>query len=117
MEGEQSKGYVHFSLPPHLFAIFLVNHIFPGGLEVKASASNAGDPGSILGSGRFPGEGNGNPPGESHGQRSLVGYSPRGCKESDTTEQLHLLTYLVNHYCLIREMMEFRFHLQGTERL
>ena len=25
-------------------------------------------------------------PGESHGQRSLVGYSPRGCKESDTTE-------------------------------
>ena len=29
-------------------------------------------------------------PGESHGQRSLVGYSPRGRKESDTTELLHL---------------------------
>ena len=28
-------------------------------------------------------------PGESHGQRSLVGYSPRGRKESDMTEQLH----------------------------
>ena len=28
-------------------------------------------------------------PGKSHGQRSLVGYSPRGLKESDTTEQLH----------------------------
>ena len=27
-------------------------------------------------------------PGKSHGQRSLVGYSPWGCKESDTTEQL-----------------------------
>ena len=27
-------------------------------------------------------------PGEFHGQRSLAGYSPRGCKESDTTEQL-----------------------------
>ena len=27
-------------------------------------------------------------PGESHGQRSLVGYSPRGCKESDTPERL-----------------------------
>ena len=27
-------------------------------------------------------------PGESHGQRSTVGYSPRGHKESDTTEQL-----------------------------
>ena len=24
--------------------------------------------------------------GESHGQRSLTGYSPEGCKESDTTE-------------------------------
>ena len=28
-------------------------------------------------------------PGESHGWRSLVGYSPWGLKESDTTEQLH----------------------------
>ena len=26
------------------------------------------------------------PPGEFRGQRSLAGYSPRGCKESDTTE-------------------------------
>ena len=29
-------------------------------------------------------------PGESHGQRNLVGYRPRGCKESDMTEQLTL---------------------------
>ena len=28
-------------------------------------------------------------PGKSHGRRSLVGCSPWGCKESDTTEQLH----------------------------
>ena len=28
-------------------------------------------------------------PGKSHGQRSLVGYSPQGRKELDTTEQLH----------------------------
>ena len=34
---------------------------FPGGSEVKASASNVGDLGSIPGSGRSPGEGNGNP--------------------------------------------------------
>ena len=34
---------------------------FPGGSEVKASASSAGDPGSIPGSGRSPGEGNGTP--------------------------------------------------------
>ena len=34
---------------------------FPGGSEVKASASNAGDLGSIPGLRRSPGEGNGNP--------------------------------------------------------
>ena len=27
-------------------------------------------------------------PGEFHGQRSVAGYSPWGCKESDMTEQL-----------------------------
>ena len=32
-----------------------------GGSDGKASAYNAGDPGSISGSGRSPGEGNGNP--------------------------------------------------------
>ena len=34
---------------------------FPGGSDGKASVYNAGDLGSIPGSGRFPGEGNGNP--------------------------------------------------------
>ena len=34
---------------------------FPGGSDVKASAYNAGDPGSIPGSGKSSGEGNGNP--------------------------------------------------------
>ena len=33
---------------------------FPGGSEGKASACNVGDPGSVPGSGRSPGEGNGN---------------------------------------------------------
>ena len=65
---------------------------FPGSSIGKESACNVGDPGSIPGSGRPSGEGNGNPvflPGESHGQRSLVGYSLQGHKESDTTERLH----------------------------
>ena len=59
---------------------------------VKNSPANAGDirdMGSIPGSGRSPGEGNGNPvflPGESHGQRRLAGYSPWGHKELDMTE-------------------------------
>ena len=34
---------------------------FPGGSDGKASAYNAGDPGSIPSLGRSPGEGNGNP--------------------------------------------------------
>ena len=64
---------------------------FPGGSEVKASACNAGDLASILGLGRSPGEGNGNPllvflPREAHGWKTLVGYSPWGRKESDRTE-------------------------------
>ena len=67
---------------------------FPSGSDGKVSAYNAGDLGSIPGSGKYPGEGNGNPLQyscleKSHGWRSLVGYSQQGCKESDTTEGLH----------------------------
>ena len=32
-------------------------------------------------------------PGKFHGWRSLVGYSSWGCKESDTTERLHFLSF------------------------
>ena len=50
---------------------------FPGGSDGKDSACNAGDPDSIPGLGRSPGEGNATHssllPGESHGQRSLAG--------------------------------------------
>ena len=54
-----------------------------------------GDPGSIPGSGRSPGERNGYPLEYScledpHGQRSLVGYSLWGRDKSDTTERLHI---------------------------
>ena len=67
---------------------------------VKCLSTNAGDPGSVPGLGRSPGEGNGNPLQyycleKSHGQRSLVGYSPWGCKESDTTERLHFMCMLI----------------------
>ena len=52
--------------------------------QLPANAGGVRDPGLIPGSGRSPGEGNGSPsqflPGESHGQRSLVGYSPWGHK-------------------------------------
>ena len=66
---------------------------FPGGPVVKTSPSDAGNVGSIPGSGRSPGGGRGNPLQYSclenpYGQRSLVGYSSRGHRESDTTERL-----------------------------
>ena len=37
-------------------------------------------------------------PGKSHGQRSLVGYSPWGHKESDTTEWLHSLSCITGRF-------------------
>ena len=63
-------------------------------LVTKDSLANEGNVGLTPGSGRSPGGGNGNPlqcslPGKSHGQRSLGGYSPRGFKESYTTEHPH----------------------------
>ena len=42
-------------------AYSLESYVQPGGSDGKASACNAGDPGSFPGSGRSPGEGNGNP--------------------------------------------------------
>ena len=57
---------------------------FPGGLEGKESACNAGDLGLFSGSRRSQGEGNGYPliflPGEFHGQTSLAGYRYRFAK-------------------------------------
>ena len=83
-------------LPP---LVFLGFPCASAGIE---SAYNAGDLGSIPGSGRSPGEGNGDPPhskflpGEFHGQRSLADYTPWGCKELDTTEQLTYYITLCN---------------------
>ena len=38
-------------------------------------------------------------PGESHGQRSWAGYSPRGRRESDITERAHTHTHTHAHTC------------------
>ena len=57
-----------------------------GGSEVKPSAWNAGDPGSIPGSGRSPGEGNGGNPLQYSCLENPMGYSPW-----DTTEPLHFI--------------------------
>ena len=62
------------------------------GSDSKESACNAGDL-SLTWVGKIPWRRAWQPtpvflPRESHGQRSLVGYSPRGRKESDTTDRL-----------------------------
>ena len=70
-----------------------INKDFPGGLDGKESACNAGDLGLIPGLARSTEGGHGNPLQyccleNPHGQRSLADYSPWGRKESDMIEQL-----------------------------
>ena len=70
---------------------------FPGGSEVEnlpANAQGVGDVGSIPGSGRSPGERNGNLLQYSclenlMDREACQAYSPWGCKESDTNKRLH----------------------------
>ena len=58
---------------------------FPGGSVVKNPPAYAGDIGWIPGSGRSPGEGNGNPLQYSClGKWNLADYSPLGHKECDS---------------------------------
>jgi len=85
-------------------------------LVVKNLFANAGDirdMGLIPGLGRSLGKGHGNPvflPRESHGQRSLAGYSPWGHKESDTTEH--------NHICPLDGCLSyFHFHHYSSSSL
>ena len=54
-------GRIVFSLISSFRSSFVFQKCFPGGSEVKASAWNEGEPGSIPGLGRSPGERNGNP--------------------------------------------------------
>ena len=75
---------------------------FPGGLDEKESARSARDPGSfILWVQKIPWSSEWLPtpvflPGEFHGRRSLTDYSPRGDKESDTTEQPRHTSFLLS---------------------
>ena len=84
----------HTMLGSYCFFFFFT---FPGGSNGKECAFNVRDLGLIPGLGKIPWRREWLPtpgflPGESHGESSLVGYSPRGCKESDTTEWLTLGT-------------------------
>ena len=50
-------------------------------------------------------------PGESHGQRSLEGYSPWRCKESDITEQLTLSLFFVALFQWVKKELKALFML------
>ena len=70
---------------------FRIRRAYITGTQVALVVKNLPAPaGEVRDTGSVPGEGHDNPlqhfPGESHGQRSLAGQSPWGCKESDTTE-------------------------------
>ena len=84
---------------------------FPGSSDSKESAYNAGDPGSISGSGRSPGEGNGNPLHYSCLENSMdrgVQWAtvPGGHKESDMTEKLTLSRYInIQIQCVIPNVL------------
>ena len=85
----KKKKYKFYSVCHNRFNLQSYNGL-PGGSAVKNLPANAGDMGSIPGSGRFLGEENGNPLQycclENPMERNLAGYSPWNCKESDTTE-------------------------------
>ena len=77
---------------------------FPGGSDSKESTCNVGALGSIPGLGRSPGGGHGNPLQYScranpmdRGAWQATGYSPWGCKESDTIEQLSTAQHTSNN--------------------
>ena len=74
-----------------LILVIFFKEIFRGGSDGKESACSERDLGSIPGSGRSPGEGNGKPLQYSclkslTEQRTLVDYSPWDCKELDMIE-------------------------------
>ena len=80
---------------------------FPGGSVVKNPPASAGDSGSIPGSGRSPWRRKWQLtpvflPGESHGQRNLVGYSLWGCKEWGMTEQLN---YNIRKFLFLKKII------------
>ena len=95
-KGNQSNDIAEFLVSNTYLSVIQncrqLYRISTGGSGGKESACNAEDLGSILGLGRSPGGGHGNPLQYSclenlQGQRSLAGYNPWGCKESDTRAQ------------------------------
>ena len=92
----------------------IYNHVaFLGGSDLREFTCNAGDLDLIPGLGRSSGGGHGNPLQypclkNPHGQRSLAGYSPLGCKELDRTEQLSIHTALDNELASVLSYIKWK---------
>ena len=85
---------------------------FPRGSDGKSICLQCRRPGFNLWVGKIPWRRKWQPtsvllPGKFHRQRSLVGYSPWGCKELDTTEQLHFFLLLLNMLLLFYVFLVF----------
>ena len=52
--------------------------------------------------------------GKSHGRRRLIGYSPWGCKQLDTTEQLHFLSFFLWGWVATTEFSKFSDMLRAA---
>ena len=94
---------------------------FPGSSVIKNSPPNAGDLGSIPGSGRVPWRRKWHPtpvflPGESHGQRSLAGCSSWGRKKLDTIERPNNRPQIIGitgYYCKAEPSCQSLVRTQG----
>ena len=110
-----SRSLPSLSLSPTAFVNTTWRCGFPGGSDSEASACNAGDPGSIPGSGRSPGKGNGYP----FQYSCLENLMDRGAwqttvhawghKESNMTEWLTLITFILRVGCLHRTIKPISF--------
>ena len=110
----QSLYWICYNIASLCFMLWFVGHwdmiyiwlciiCFPDSVVINNLPPNAEDSrhsGSIPGSGRSPGEGTGNPLQyswleDSMDRRSLAGYSPWGCKESDMTDCTQYIIYII----------------------
>ena len=96
--------------------------LFPGGSEDKASACNAGDPGSIPGLGRSPAEGNGNllqysyleNPMDREAWRTTVHrIAKSGTRLSDFTFFLSFFEWLISLYQLVQNIYKTSVELDN----
>ena len=105
MEKKKKHAHRKNNRETHSLLSLKISRLVLGGSVVKEPTCQSRRSGSMPGSGRFPWRKKWQPtpvllPGKSHGQRSLMGQSPWGCKESDTTQQLNnniqILPYFLN---------------------